>query len=233
MITKGRCGALNMIQTPTHDWFLCTTTNELFHYDRGVFEAYPPVSSATNLFHSHHTLKVLPTQITAVNVERDTTGSYWTVTETLPSPSPLWQDATDSEDIEEKLLRRNERHLQQTAREEGPSTLPPFTTLRENHGFNIFSAQVLAGTQSQELEISPDAAAFLTALKRTDTEAALRPVLGIITSSDFQKMFATAKERTSSDSRTLNYTLWKCLAKSDKSQALLVCSSAYLSPMVS
>jgi hypothetical protein len=216
MITKGRRGALNMIQTPTHDWFLCTATNELFHYDMGVFEAYPPVLSTTNLFHSHHKLKVLPTQITAVKVERDATGSYWTITETLPLPSPLWQDATDSEDIEEKLLRQNERHLQQTAREEGPSTLPPFTTLRENHGFNAFSAQVLAGTHSQDLEISLDAAAFLTALKRTDTETALWPVLGPITSLEFQKMFATAKERTLSDSRTLNYTLWKCLAKSDK-----------------
>ncbi|KAL3762213.1 hypothetical protein ACHAWU_004751 [Discostella pseudostelligera] len=40
-LTKGRQGALDRIQIPTHDWFYSPTKQELYHYDKGVFEAYP------------------------------------------------------------------------------------------------------------------------------------------------------------------------------------------------
>ena len=215
-ITKGRRGALNMIQVPAHDWFLCTDTHELLHYDNGVFEAYSPVQGEPHRFHSHHTLKVLPPQIEAVRVQKDPTGKFWHIVETLPLPTPLWIDITKCEAIEDNLLRRNERHLQQTAKEEGISTTPLFTALRENNGFNPLSAKVLDGTPITEFEITPETAEFLQTLKRPPSSGTLPPVLGTITSTDFQKMFNCARERTSSDSRTLNYSLWKCLAQSDK-----------------
>ena len=202
-----------MIQTPTHDWFRCTSTDELFHYDKGVYESYPSVKKFSNQYHLHHTLKVLPPTIEAVHVIKDKLGCYWTVKHTLPMPDPLWKDASSTAEIEEKLLERNERHLQQTAQEAGISTFPPFTTLRENHGFNPLSARVLDGAPITEFTLSPEAAEFFRTLKRTDKEKEARPILGTITSVDFQHMFHRARERTSSDSRTLNYTLWKCLAK--------------------
>jgi hypothetical protein len=216
LITKGRRGTLNMIQIPAHDWFLCKDTHELFHYDNGVFEAYPPVPGDDNLFHSHHTLKVLPRNIEAVRVEKDPTSTYWRIAETRPLPTPLWIDVTKCEDIEARLLRRNERHLQQTAWEEGISTHPLFTALREGQGFNALSARVLDGEPITEFEVNQETAEFLHTLKRPNSSSVLPPVLGTITSSDFQKMFHCARERTSSDSRTLNYSLWKCLAQSDK-----------------
>jgi hypothetical protein len=91
-----------------HDWFYSPKQDELYHYDDGVFEAYP--SDGTSAFFTHHTLKVL------------------------------------APDVKEK---------------------------------------------------------------------ALRPVLGMITSDQFQQMFKYAREKTSSDSRTLNYSIWKCIALSD------------------
>jgi hypothetical protein len=131
-------------------------------------------------------------------------------------PSPLWTDVTSASSIERQLLGRNKLHLEQTAREGGISTTKPFVALRENGGFNSFSSKVLEGETITEYDLSPDALAFFRALRRTDEDRLLPPVLGVITSSDFQEMFCRARERTSSDSRTSNYTIWKCLAKDDK-----------------
>lgn len=58
-------------------------------------------------------------------------------------------------------------------------------------------------------------ATFFTNLKRTPTELDLPTVNGLITPTQFQEMFKRAREKTSSDSRTLNYTIWKCLARDD------------------
>ena len=58
--------------------------------------------------------------------------------------------------------------------------------------------------------------AFFDALKSTPRTASLPPVLGTINSEQFQEMFRHSKEKTSSDSRTLNYSIWKCIASSDR-----------------
>jgi hypothetical protein len=59
-------------------------------------------------------------------------------------------------------------------------------------------------------------AAFFTALQRTPSTDNLLPVLGSITTEEFQRMFRLSKEKTFSDTWTLNYTIWKCIASSDK-----------------
>ena len=89
------------------------------------------------------------------------------------------------------------------------------TTLRENYGFNRTSESVLDGTYEFSEDLSEEVVAFLTALRRTDKERECPPILGAISSTEFQAMFKVKKERTSSDTRTLNYTLWKCLAHSN------------------
>ena len=227
LVTKGPRGTLRLIQTPTHAWFY--SQNELYHYHDGVFEAYP--AAATGLFHTHHTRKVLPHKIQAVEVMRDSSDKFWKISTFLPLPDPLWQDVTSGEEIEEELMRRNRMHLEQVAREEGISTQPLLTELRRDHGFNNFSSAILNGENLEtaieslskvtgkpitEYTATSEMAAFFKSLRRTDTDCKLPPVLGVITSHDFQEMFKRARERTSSDPRTLNYTLWKCLAKSDK-----------------
>lgn len=57
--------------------------------------------------------------------------------------------------------------------------------------------------------------AFFAALKQGPKERGLPPIDGSITPTQLQEMFKRAKEKTSSDPRTLNYTLWKCLVKSN------------------
>jgi len=217
-LTKGRRGVLDRIQIPTHDWFFSPSKQELYHYDRGVFEAYPSTGHGT--FFAHHTLKVLATDVTLVQVALDDT-NCWTITDTLPTPQSYWRDITSQEQIEQHLLERNQRHLEQTAREGGISTKPPLTHLRLNNGYNAMSEKITAGLSLTEYELTPEMEAFFSALQRTPTEQALPPILGEITSADVQSMFKHARERTSSDSRTLNYTLWKCMATDDSIAGIL------------
>jgi hypothetical protein len=141
LVTKGPRGTLRLIQTPTHDWFYAQ--NELYHYHDGVFEAYP--AAATGLFHTHHTRKVLPREIQAVEVMRDSSDKFWKISTFLPLPDPLWQDVTSGEEIEKELIRRNRMHLEQVDREEGISTQPLLTELRKDHGFNPLSSAILNG----------------------------------------------------------------------------------------
>lgn len=213
-ITKGRRGALTMIQIPTHDWFYSETQQELYHYTNGVFDAFPKAMEAQ--FFTHSSRKVLPEDIQAVTVEHDPIGNYWNITNVLPMPVPLWQEITAASEIEQHLLQRNQMHLEQTDREQGVSTSPLLMNLRASHGFNDLSTRILNGEEITEYELTPEMAAFFGALKRTETDRSLPPVGGVITSTAFQEMFRRAPERTSSDHRTLNYTIWKCLAKNDK-----------------
>lgn len=219
MITKGRRGVLDRIQVPIHHWLYSPSKRELYHYDDGVFEAYPASDDAT--FHRHHTLKVPSTDVVLVQVDIDQHTQRWKITATLPTPKSMWYDITSQMEIEAALLRRNKRHLQQTAREEGISTRPPLSNLRENFGFNSMTRTILNGERITDYELTPEMEAFFQALKQSTKDAELPPVLGEFTSDEVQMMFKVAKERTSSDSRTLNYTLWKCLARDDTIAGIL------------
>jgi hypothetical protein len=213
MVTKGPRGILDRIQIPTHDWFYSPKHDELYHYNDGMFEAYP--SDGTSNFFTHHTLKVLAPDAELVTVSRTEDQSRWTITAVLPQPASYWTDVTSQEEIESHLLRRNKRHLEQTSREQGISTGPLLTDIRANNGFNPLTADILDGTFDTTYELPPEVTEFFVALQQTPKEKALRPVLGTITSDQFQRMFKYAREKTSSDSRTLNYSLWKCIARSD------------------
>lgn len=47
LITKGWRGVLDCIQIPTHSWLFSPTKQELYHYDDGVYEAYPASDDGT------------------------------------------------------------------------------------------------------------------------------------------------------------------------------------------
>ncbi len=213
MITKGLQGTLDRIQIPTHDWFYSEKHDELYHYSDGVFKAYP--SAGDNTFFPHHTLKVTSPDATLVKVRLTDNPPRWHITDTLPTPVTLWIDVTSQEDIEAHLLRRNKRHLEQTSREQGISTGPLLSDLRDNNGVNPLATDILDGSFDTTYELSPELTQFFAALKKTPQEQALRPILGTITSVQFQQMFRRAREKTSSDTRTLNYSLWKCLSRSE------------------
>ena len=212
-ITKGPRGILDRIQIQTHEWFYSPKYDELYHFDEGVFEAYP--SRGDNSFFTHHTLKVLPDDAELVEVAVDDDNLLY-ITEVLPYPPTIWEDITSQERIEQCLLHRNKRHLEQMEREQGRSTEPLFQDIRENYGLNPLTEDLLNGTFDTTYELNPVTAAFFQHLKRPDTnQSQVAPVLGTINSEQFQTMFQMAKEKTSSDSRTLNYLLWKCIARSD------------------
>ncbi len=129
VIMKGLRRVLNRVQVPTHDWFHSASSNELFHYDTGVFAAHPWIRE--NLFHDHHTLKVLPPDATLAEVVWADSG--WALLGTSATTPSLWQDVTAQSEIESILLALNQRHLEQTHCEGGQSTADPISSLRQHH----------------------------------------------------------------------------------------------------
>ena len=65
------------------------------------------------------------------------------------------------------------------------------------------------GDETEELK------AFLMALKQTEKEKGCTLVLGAIDSTEFQSIFRAKPANTSSDTRTLSYSIWKCIAMSN------------------
>ena len=211
-IIKGSRGVLDRIQIPTHDWFFSPGSNEIYHYDNGVFEAYPAFDDTT--FHTYHTIKVIPDDVEQITVDRISPHNRWTIVTRISPSTIIWRDVDSQNEIESCLIERNRRHLEQVAREQGPSTRPPLTTIRQNYGVNPLTESILEGTHTT-YELTPETQAFFEALKSNPLTDSLPPVLGTITSQDFQEMFRRSKEKTSSDPRTLNYSIWKCIASSD------------------
>ena len=225
LIVKGRRGVLDRIQVPSGEWYYSPSKRELYHYDHGVFEAYPavhPPLHATPLqqFFPHHTIKVPAPDVRLATVMRSSSGEFWELIDLDPELGIEWTDITSQAEIERALLRRNERHLRQTELEAGTSTRPPLTDIRQGHGINAHTRAILEGT-SLGLDLTPEMAALFSTLRQTPGEAALTPILGEITSEEVQLMFRRAKERTSSDQSTLNYTLWKCLAQDNTIAGIL------------
>jgi hypothetical protein len=202
-VVKGWHGVLDRIQVPSRDWYYSPSLQELLHFTDGVFEAYPPFHH--ELFHPHHTLKILPPDALLADVSCTKSG-HWRLLFTASLPPDLWMDITSQAEIEALLLARNQQHLKLTQREGGRSTVEPMSLLRDIHGFNPMSAAILAG-RTVEYDLSPELSAFFSSLALTPLERGLTPVLGTISSADFQTMFHLSKERTSSDPRMLNYTL--------------------------
>ena len=93
-IMKGPRGILDRIQVPVHDWFYSPKYDELYHFDEGVFEAYP--SRGDNSFFTHHTLKVLPDDVELVEVALDKEDHIY-ITDMLPYPQTIWEDITSQE----------------------------------------------------------------------------------------------------------------------------------------
>ena len=90
-ITKGPHCQIDRIQVPVHDWFHSEKSKEIYHFDKGVWEAYP--MKTPSLYFSHHTLKVLPEDATPITVQREADGIR--IESFLPQIEHLWKDITD------------------------------------------------------------------------------------------------------------------------------------------
>ncbi|KAL7551610.1 hypothetical protein ACHAWF_018082 [Thalassiosira exigua] len=211
-ITKGRRGVLDRVQVPTHDWYYSPQWNEILHYDRGSFEAYPSAGDGT--FFRHHTLKVIPKDAECIEVTIDGATDRWKITRRVPPPNVLWRDVTSQAEMENLILERNKRHLQQMAIEDGPSESEPLLSMRDNYGFNKMTKDILDGVFTTEHEVSPALAAWIKALCQTNKERAVPPVLGGVSTDTWQRLFRSSNERTSSEPNGMNYTILKALAMS-------------------
>ena len=106
---KGSRQCLDRIEVLIFRWFHSTKTTEiLYQYDSGVFEAYAPYMPQPmlhpmnlSLFFSHHHLKALPDDATLASVRKE--GQYYHLVQKLPQ-SHIWREVTNAQEIERLII---------------------------------------------------------------------------------------------------------------------------------
>ena len=161
-LTKGTKGSLDCVQVPTVSWYWPCSKAEIYHYDDGVFEAYP--EATPGLIHPHHTIKVPAEDALEIEVHFDSTQGGWRVIHTTDRPLQ-WRDLFNQDKIEQPLLCRNEQHLRQTELKAGISTRSPLLEICENFGINSHSVDILRRVEYTTLELDPEMTAFFSALQ--------------------------------------------------------------------
>ena len=112
-----------------------------------------------------------------------------------------WKKLTEPILVNAMLAKRNTHHLQQMSYKVGIDTKRPFTTLRENAGFNKMATKAKNKEQVVEFNATPKMLVWFKGFKQTDQEKEeCTPVIRWISSTEFQAMFKVAREATSFDS---------------------------------
>jgi hypothetical protein len=137
-IVKGPHQSLEWIEVPIGEWFYSHANKEIYRFQRGVFECYAAWTPSPSLipthpwkFYPHHHLKVPHEDIVHAQVREE---NDWLILEAVFRPAPIWRTVTDASEIEELLLERNCRHLQQAVVEEGRTHHPVVQSLMEGYG---------------------------------------------------------------------------------------------------
>ena len=210
-ITKGQHSQLDLIQIPTGEWYYSEQGNEIFHYDKGVWEAYPCKDKESHLYYTHHTLKVITEDATPISVTKYP--EHIRIDTFHDKPTTIWKDITSAEEVETYLLLRNKRHLQQADIEGGVSSSNIMRKIRSEHGLSEFNERILRGEKVEEMDATPEILDWLEAIA-VPPNVDNPPVTGLITRQEYQDMFKNARERTSSGGEA-NYTVWKALAEQE------------------
>ena len=154
-VTKGVHRQLDRTEIPEHDCYLSPSNTELYHYDKGLFEAYPENHQHSLWsFWTHHTLKVISTDAVPVAVGLNGDASRYHVLEVLPEPKG-WTEITTPTEVERLYLERNKRHLQHVAIEGGIVDHPIKKALCEDYGVGPNTDRLLAGLPVAEYENVP------------------------------------------------------------------------------
>jgi hypothetical protein len=98
--------------------------------------------------------------------------------------------------------------------EGGTSNSQTMKLFREEMGLGSAANALLQGTFQTEYEVGPAVTAWINAVRQTDKEKLIPPVIGSLSTTKFQDMFKKKHEATSSDPNGMNYTIWKAMAKS-------------------
>eukprot|EP01082_Thalassiosira_pseudonana_P016004 g13600.t1 g13600 contig9:10029-12311(+) len=189
---------MDHIEVPQEGWYYSTSLDELYEFDNGIFRAHTRVDGDL----------AMVAEITHEN------GGI-RMSQPSPTMPPTWRKITNMEEMEQWLLRRNKRHLQQMYLEDSPPTLPSFAAMMGEHGTSTTVDAILDGTfDIDSIELPEQMKAWLKTMKRTPAERDLT-VVTAMTSKQYQEAFKAVDERTSSSPSGLHYTLWKAIAGED------------------
>ena len=87
--------------------------------------------------------------------------------------------------------------------------------IHSNYGINPSAKAILAGTYETKYKISEEQAAWFRAVKQTEKEKSAPKVMGSMDMGQYQRAFKLSRERTSSSSAGLHYTIWKAMVECD------------------
>lgn len=223
-ITKGSREGLDYIEIPTSEWYYSPSLNEIYHYDQGLFECHVATTSDPSKFHTHSSLKVPPSDLHEISPHFQ--DNLIIPHETSRGPIK-WKRITNKTEMEEVIVMRNKKHLQQVAMEEAPPTKPEYSKFFAEYGCSELSDKLLDGELTDELDsFPPTIRTWFQNLSRTEKEKTCPPIDGWITTQEFQEAFRRTKEKTSSSPSGIHYTFWKCMATDDH-------ISSFLSTMMS
>ena len=118
-----------------------------------------------------------------------------------------WKKVTKPEEMEEWLLKRNKRHLQQMYLENCPPTKSNFAPILEDYGTSATAKDILNGDYDLEsLNLSPEMKWFLESLEMNEKEKQT-DVPKRMLREDFQKVMKLQDETTTSSPSGIHYTL--------------------------
>eukprot|EP01082_Thalassiosira_pseudonana_P014896 g13554.t1 g13554 contig8:946492-947667(+) len=202
---------LDHVDVPLEQWYYSPSQDEVYEFDNGIFRAHTRI--AEDLFATHAVSKILPADATVVETAVGNEGVRM-LTPSLSS-APRWKKITKASEMEDWLLRRNKRHLQQMYLEESPPTHQSFTTITGHHGTSETVDAILEGDYNIDgTDLPLQMKQWLKTMQRTPKEKDLT-IQVEMTPKQFQEAFKAADEKTSSSPSGLHYTLWKAIAEKD------------------
>ena len=219
---KGNRQSVNTIEIPKFDWFYSKTKCEIYHYERGVFEAYSAYTPQQGLqptlstkFYKHHHLKVMHEDAVPAKVTIENDHIHLN---SIDSKCKIWKEISKPKEIERLILDRNERHLQQAKIEDGRIHDPIMQKLTEQHGTKDLLESLRKGDITINDATDEAIQAWINAVKQTSNsfkKTQLPKLTGVISPEDYQEAFKVVTEKTTSSPSGLHYSIWKTLAKED------------------
>ena len=97
------------IEYPLDQWFLTEDDSELYEFVNGIFIAHGRIED--NVFETYGIMKTLPETAKVVDIEVTESGLY--LDDPTNQREQRWRRVIDAEEIEQKLIKRNQAHLQQ------------------------------------------------------------------------------------------------------------------------
>ncbi|KAL7548720.1 hypothetical protein ACHAWF_017511 [Thalassiosira exigua] len=184
---KGAHAGLEFIKIPTAKWYYSESMDELYHYDKGVFEAHAPNCDTQCHFFQHHVLKVIPDDAREVKVCYEPEGIRRVGT---LGRGISWKRLTEKSEMEAHLLRRNKRHLQQVAMEPTPPSQGYFESILSEFGTLNAADDLLEGETTNDMtQFPPVVRTWLGQFRRNDDDRKCYPITGMIHTDEFQAAF--------------------------------------------